>query len=53
MKSPTGPNTSNKWMRRTGWVLSGLSGAFMILDGLMKLLPPTPPSSQSFIDWGS
>ena len=42
MKSPTGPNTSNKWMRRTGWVLSGLSGAFMILDGLMKLLPPDP-----------
>jgi len=34
--------TSNKWMFRTGWVLSGLSGAFMIVDGLMKLLPPDP-----------
>lgn len=38
MKSPT----NNTWMRRTGWVLSGLSGAFMVVDGLLKLLPPSP-----------
>jgi hypothetical protein len=27
-------------MIRAGWVLSGLSSAFMIVDGLLKLLPP-------------
>jgi len=27
-------------MIRTGWVLSRLSSAFMIVDGLLKLLPP-------------
>jgi hypothetical protein len=42
MKSPTGTHTSNAWMIRTGWVLSGLSSAFIIVDGLMKLLPPDP-----------
>jgi hypothetical protein len=42
MKTPTGTETSNKWMLRTGWVLSGLSGGFMMVDGLMKLLPPDP-----------
>ena len=42
MKSPTGSHTSNAWMIRIGWVLSGLSSAFIIVDGLMKLLPPDP-----------
>ena len=42
MTSPTRTDTSNKWMLRTGWVLSGLSGTLMIVDGLMKLLPPDP-----------
>ena len=40
MKSPTGTDTANAWMIRTGWVLSRLSSAFMIVDGLLKLLPP-------------
>jgi hypothetical protein len=42
MKSPTGTHTSNAGMIRTGWVLSGFSSAFIIVDGLGKLLPPTP-----------
>ena len=42
MKSPMGAGTSSKWVLRTGWVLSGLSGGFLIVDGLMKLLPPDP-----------
>ena len=42
MQTPTGTQTSSKWTLRTGWVLSGLCGAFMMVDGLMKLLPPEP-----------
>lgn len=40
MKSPIGTQTSGAWMTWVGWILTGLSGAFMISDGLAKALFP-------------
>ena len=40
MKSPTGTQTSNAWMIRIGWVLTGLTSANMIADSLGKFSPP-------------
>lgn len=33
---------SSKAMRWAGYVLSGLSGSFLLLDGVMKLFKPAP-----------
>jgi DoxX-like family len=40
MKSPIGTPTSGVWMTRAGWILTGLSAAFMISDGVVKALFP-------------
>jgi hypothetical protein len=40
MKSPTGTQTSNAWMIRIGWSLTGLTSANMIADSFGKFLPP-------------
>ena len=40
MKSPTGSQTSNAWMIRIGWVLTGLTSANIILDSFGKFFPP-------------
>jgi hypothetical protein len=40
MKSPTGTQTSNAWMIRIGWVLTGLTSANIILDSFGKFFPP-------------
>ena len=42
MKPPIGTQTSGAWMTRAGWVLTGLSAALMISDGVAKaLFPPS------------
>ena len=43
MKSPMGTQTSAAWMTRVGWILTGLSAAFMIYDGVLKALFPLGP----------
>jgi hypothetical protein len=41
MKSALGTQTSGAWMTRAGWILTGLSAAFLISDGVAKaVLPP-------------
>jgi hypothetical protein len=40
MKSPIGTQTSGAWMTRAGWILTGLSAAFMISGGVAKALFP-------------
>jgi hypothetical protein len=40
MKSPTGTQTSNAWMIRIGWVLTGLISANIIFDSFGKFFPP-------------
>jgi hypothetical protein len=40
MKSPIGNQTSGAWMTRAGWILTGLSAAFCISDGVAKALFP-------------
>ena len=42
MKSSPGTQTSNAWMIRIGWVLTGLTSANMIGDSLGKILPWHP-----------
>jgi hypothetical protein len=32
----------SKWKPRTGWILTALSGAFLIFDGVGKLVMPAP-----------
>ena len=40
MKLPTRSQTSNPWMIRVGWVLTGLTAANMIGDSFGKFFPP-------------
>ena len=42
MKSPTGTRTSNAWMIRIGWVLTGLTSANLIGDSFGKFLAVAP-----------
>jgi hypothetical protein len=34
--------TGSKWKARTGWALTALIGAFMVFDGVGKLMMPAP-----------
>lgn len=34
--------TGSKWKARTGWTLTALSGAFLVFDGVGKLVMPAP-----------
>ena len=40
MRSAAGTQTSNTWMVRVGWVLTGLTSANIILDSFGKFFPP-------------
>lgn len=35
-------DTKSKGRLWAGWILSGLAGAFLLLDGVMKLIKPAP-----------
>jgi hypothetical protein len=41
-QSTTQAATGSKWKSRTGWALTALSGAFMVFDGVGKLMMPAP-----------
>ena len=41
-QSTTQAAAGSKWKARTGWALTALFGAFMIFDGVGKLMMPAP-----------
>jgi hypothetical protein len=41
-QSSTQTSAGSKWKARTGWTLTALSGAFLIFDGVGKLVMPAP-----------